>query len=197
MNAEKNNAISLGSHINLAYSRAMALTQQASEKARKPADRWTPKLVKDGWTPVALFFLNNYHRLQIKPSEAMFIIHLMSFKWDKAAPYPGFKIIARRMSVTPEAVRLLARSLEKKGFLYRQKQVGTTNKFHLDGLFAALEKMLAEDEVRDLTEEHKEQLHAAGWLLSHIRPTKDGGPNSLANVTAEKNGGIDEMEAGS
>jgi hypothetical protein len=118
-------------------------------KSRSVADRWTASLAKDGWTPVSDCFLNGYSRLSpaIKASEAMFIIHLMSHKWDMAAPYPGFKSIARRMGLTPEGARLLARSLEKKGYLYRQMQVGQTNKFHLDSLFAALEKQRANDEM--------------------------------------------------
>jgi hypothetical protein len=50
---------------------------------------------------------------------------------DDAAPYPGFKTIARRMGITETAVRHHARKLERKGFLWREKQVGTTNRFHL------------------------------------------------------------------
>jgi len=109
------------------------------------ATRWTPTLAKAGWTPISDFFLDNYHRLGIKHAEAMLIIHLMRHKWDASAPYPGFKSIARKMKISPEATRVHARSLEVKGFLRREKQVGETNRFHLQGLFTALEQLMAKD----------------------------------------------------
>jgi hypothetical protein len=113
--------------------------------ARLVATRWTPTLAKAGWTPISDFFLDNYHRLGIKHAEAMLIIHLMRHKWDASAPYPGFKSIARKMKISPEATRVHARSLEAKGFLRREKKVGETNRFHLQGLFTELEKLMAAD----------------------------------------------------
>ena len=61
------------------------------------------------------------------------------------APYPSFGTLAKRMDVSPEAVRSYARSLEKKGYLWREGKIGETNRFHLDKLFAALEKLIAAD----------------------------------------------------
>ena len=120
---------------------------------RMVADRWTQNLAKAGWTPVSVFFLDNYHRLTppLKYSEAMFIIHIMRYKWDKAAPYPGFKGVAKKMGLSAEGARLLARNLEKKGYLYRQMRVGQTNRFHFDNLFAALEKLMAADKMAAAT----------------------------------------------
>lgn len=119
---------------------------------RTVAARWTPMLAGEGFTPVSDFFLKNYHRLPkpLRPTEAMLVIHLMSFKWDKAAPFPGFKRLAEYMGITPAGVRTHARTLEKKGYLKREMQVGTTNKFHLDGLFKALEKLKKSDEEAEL-----------------------------------------------
>ena len=71
----------------------------------------------------------------------MFIIQLMRYKWDEKAPFPAFKTIARKMGVSDSAARGLARSLEKKGYLQRQMQVGQTNRFHLQKLFTALEAL--------------------------------------------------------
>ena len=100
----------------------------------------------------------------------MFIIHLMKHKWDKAAPYPGFKALAKRMGMSPEAARLIARKLESKGYLYRQMQVGQTNKFHLDNLFAALEKLLASDSIQKTREEHQDNLQTAQALSNQQAP---------------------------
>lgn len=113
--------------------------------SRQVADRWTPRLADAGWTPISDVFLANYHRLKISHSEAMVIIHLMSFKWDQSAPFPSVGTIARRMGISPPAVRSHFRSLGKKGLLTREK-TGSTNRFHLNALFQALEVLLDRDE---------------------------------------------------
>lgn len=112
-------------------------------KKRDIAARWTPALIAGGFTPISDFFLDNYHRLSppISHAEAMFIAHLMRHKWDASAPYPSLKSIAMKMGVSPQAARLYARNLEKKGYLRREMMVGETNRFHLPPLFQALEAL--------------------------------------------------------
>ena len=115
----------------------------APKKDRSPASRWTPALIKNGWTPVVDDFLDHYAALGITPGEAMLIVHLMRHKWDKKAPYPGFETLAKQMGLTATSVRNHARSLEKKRFLIREPRVSQTNKFHLDPLFKRLEAHVA------------------------------------------------------
>src|SRR5688500_11912238 len=117
--------------------------------SRRFADRWTEKIVKaKGCTPI-YYFLHNYHRLNVTTPEAMFIVHLMSFKWDAKHPRPGLPKIAKRMGITPTAVRNHARSLEvRKKLLNRIMRVGRPNLFDLTPLFRKLEKMIAEDEKK-------------------------------------------------
>jgi len=121
--------------------------RDAKQVQRKVANRWTPMLVEQGWTPVSDFFLKNYHRLSppITNSEAMLIIHLMLHKWDAEAPYPSFRTLAERMGMTVTAARGHARHLDSKGYMHRQKQVGKTNRFFLEPLFEALERLCAAD----------------------------------------------------
>ena len=120
---------------------------KSPESARLVANRWTPTLAKMGWTPVADFFLDNYHRLNppLKYSEAMLVIHIMRHKWDAAAPYPAFKTRATRMGISPQAARILARNLQAKGYLFREFKTGETNRFHFGKLFSALESLYAKD----------------------------------------------------
>jgi DNA-binding MarR family transcriptional regulator len=113
---------------------------------RQISQRWTPRIAAAGWTPVADCFLRNYHRLRISHSEAMVIIHIMSFKWDADAPFPALKTIARRMGITAPSVRTHLRNLEKHGLLAREFHIGTTNRFHLGPLFERLENLIDEDE---------------------------------------------------
>ncbi|MDQ2868759.1 MAG: helix-turn-helix domain-containing protein [Verrucomicrobiota bacterium] len=115
--------------------------------SRQVAARWTPALIASGgFTPISVFFLENYSALPLPLThgEALLVIHLMRHKFDRQAPYPGFATLARRMGVTPTAVRGYARSLERKGYLQREMRLASTNKFHLEPLFRALERMLVE-----------------------------------------------------
>jgi hypothetical protein len=112
---------------------------------RTVSNRWTPRLAAEGWTPVVAVFLHNYHRLKIRAVEALFIVHLMSFKWDKKAPFPRFGLLAKHMGVSPAAARSYARSLERKGLLMRQARVGSASRFYLQPLFEALHKLLDAD----------------------------------------------------
>lgn len=126
---------------------------------RKVGDRWTPAVAAGGWTPVCDYFLKNYHKLEITHGGAMLVIHLISFKWDAEAPFPSLSRLAKYMGITPTSVRTHLRRLEKKGYLYRQMRTGTTNRFHLQGLFDALEKQMEED--REEAAEGKGELAVA------------------------------------
>ncbi len=130
----------------------MADTPAAAETPRSVprtvSTRWTPALTEQGWTPVSDYFLDNYTRLTpaLTNNEALLVIHLMRHKWDAAMPFPGFKTLARRMGITDTSARNHARSLERKGYLKREKRVGTTNLFDLTPLFKALELLQAYQE---------------------------------------------------
>ena len=110
---------------------------------RSVADRWTPQLAKSGHIPIVRAFLQGYSKLKphVTHGEAMLIIHLMDFKWDSKAPWPGYKTLAKYMGVSVKQVRRLAQSLEGKKYLRRVLRQATTNVYHLDQLFAALEKI--------------------------------------------------------
>ena len=117
-----------------------------AEKLQSPPDvgnRWTPLLTKKGWTPVVNSFLDNYHRLDppMKYAEAMFVIHLVRYKWGSDKPYPSFKTLGLRMGISPQAARIIARNLQKKNYLVREFTTGETNRFNLRKLFDALEML--------------------------------------------------------
>jgi len=109
----------------------------------KVAGRWSDKLAKDGFVPVVNQFLDYYHALKpydLTHSEAMFIIHLIRYKWDESAPYPGYKTLAKQMGISHKSARRYAQSLESKGYLRRTVRVAETNKFDISPLISALEK---------------------------------------------------------
>jgi hypothetical protein len=131
---------------------------KASVAKRDVAKRWTAKLAKGGFTPVVMTFLEHYARMTppLTTPEAMLVIHLMSFKWDDAMPWPAFKTLAKRMGISATAVRNHARSLEtRKKYLVRHKRVGQPNLFDLTPLFTALEKVQAAEEQRKAAEQKR------------------------------------------
>ena len=106
--------------------------------------RWTSGLATRGFTPIVQPFLEHHCQLQITPTEAMLVVHLMSFKWDASAPFPSMTKLAGRLGCTERYVRKLCVRLEQFGYLKRYGRLGTSNQFDLDGLFAELEKREAE-----------------------------------------------------
>ena len=121
-------------------------TVERVHRERNVAERWSTALADKGWTSISNQFLECYSRLSpsITHGEAMFIVHLMQYKWDQSAPFPSLVTIAKRMGISTTSARSLARSLEKKGYLRREGQKGRTNRYHLKRLFEALEAFVEE-----------------------------------------------------
>ena len=97
-------------------------------------------------------FLHHYAHLKphpLSPGEALFVLHLMEFKWDAKAPFPGYKTLAGRMGLSDKMVRRYAQSLETKKYLNRVVRVGRTNRFDLTPLFDALSKAVDQEQKRD------------------------------------------------
>ena len=111
------------------------------------AKAWSPTLARTRHVAIVRGFLHEYSTLKPHPltsGEALFVIHLMDFKWGEEAPWPSYRTLARRMGVSVKMVRRHGQSLATKGYLFREVRRADTNRFHLNGLFRALEKQLAE-----------------------------------------------------
>jgi len=116
--------------------------------------RWKHKNLFDrGFLAVPALFLQHYARLKPHPlttGEALFVLHLMEFKWDAKEPFPGYKTVAARMGVSDKMTRRYAQSLEAKHYLRRGKRVGRTNLFDLNPLFDALSKAVEQANKKEL-----------------------------------------------
>jgi hypothetical protein len=104
-------------------------------------------------------FLRSYAALNppLSSGEALFVLQLMTFKWDNAAPFPSYGRIAKTMGVTDKMARRYAQSLQKKGYLTRQYQKRAPNKFDLSRLFDALAELRQETAGEENSEEVFEQ----------------------------------------
>jgi DNA-binding MarR family transcriptional regulator len=121
------------------------------EVTRSIVARWGGHdvLLEDGFVPVPRQFLAYAGRLRpnLTPAETVFVLHLMSFKWDERAPFPGYKTIAERMGVSVQYARKVGRTLEEKGLLRREIRVGQTNRFDLTPLFRRLADRVSNDKL--------------------------------------------------
>ena len=122
---------------------------QTEGQNRSYASRWKHEgLFRQGYVAVPTTFLCLYAELKpysLTSGEALFILHLMAFKWGEDAPFPSYKTLAKRMGVSTKMVRRHAQSLETKGYLVRLFQRGGTNRFFLNPLFDKLNETLESD----------------------------------------------------
>ena len=111
-------------------------------QTRTYADRWQyQELFNFGYLVVPSVFIRNYSRLEphsLTHAEAVFVLHLMEFKWDRSAPFPSYNTLANRMGISTKTVRRYAHSLQKKGLIRLMLQAGHRNRFDLGPLFERL-----------------------------------------------------------
>jgi hypothetical protein len=117
-------------------------TNSAGIHSRSATERWggNPYLFADGFLSVPTKFLRRYASLSppLTSGEALFVLQLMTFKWESAPPFPTYQRIANAMGVTDKMARRYAQKLQKKGYLIRLFQDRAPNRFDLSGLFRAL-----------------------------------------------------------
>jgi hypothetical protein len=120
----------------------VSLEESGSLESFKVANRWSGRAIRKGFVPVALEFLDRYASLTpwgLTPGEAMFVIHVIRYKWNGDAPFPGYRSIALQMGVSIKSARRYAQSLERKKLLRRTFRLGDTNQFDFSPLMQALE----------------------------------------------------------
>jgi hypothetical protein len=138
----------------LAFSREKSggMLRASKNGPRSVTERWGGNqiLFSEGFLSVPTRFLRRYASLNppLTTGEALFVLQLMTFKWERAAPFPSYGSIAKAMGVTDKMARRYAQRLQKKGYLIRQFQYRAPNKFDLTGLFEALAGTLATDQEK-------------------------------------------------
>jgi DNA-binding transcriptional ArsR family regulator len=143
------------------------------EFGRKPAvdrsiaARLTPRLAHK-FCAVPSFFLSNYSQLKphagargLNSTEAMTVIQLLDYKWDKRAPFPTVGALADRMGLKPRTVRAAIKNLEGLGYVRRVAlRQGGANRYIFDGLFKVLERMMDEKGLLDFSSSAEESANS-------------------------------------
>jgi hypothetical protein len=110
------------------------------------AVRFGDNLLDYGFTSIPNLLLFNYTGLGISNQELVFILHLLSFWWGRANPYPSLGLIADRMGITWRQAHRYAHSLEEKQYLIITQRISesgrkTTNEYNFSPLLKALQQV--------------------------------------------------------
>jgi hypothetical protein len=133
---------------------------QINKKERRRAeDKWTPAVIKLGYTPLPSLLLRAQAKLKINPIQLNVLIQIIEHWWDAGKnPWPAKETIARRMDKSPRQIQRILTQLEKAGHIKRIKRflgykAQTSNAYSLDGL---VKKLVAlEPEFRKAIEQNK------------------------------------------
>ena len=120
-------------------------------KRRDDADlKWSPEVMKFGYTKVPNLLLDAQARLKITPVQMTVLIQVIEHWWNAdERPFPAKELIARRLNKSPRQIQRYLTQLENKGLIarmerYRGKKQQTTNAFALDGLVKKLKAVVPE-----------------------------------------------------
>jgi hypothetical protein len=123
--------------------------------------RWKHAPLFDrGYLPVPQLFLERAAKLnpRLKPAQALLVLNLLSFKWFEDAPFVSYATLGGRLGISAKQAQRQAKELERAGYLRIEEQPGRQNRFHLDGLFDALNGLpVQQGEQADAGQEHGPQ----------------------------------------
>ena len=102
--------------------------------------KWTPTLMKAGWTVLPNVLFERQQALGLDPLDINILLHLASYWWNEhGKPHPSKVTIAKAIGVTPRSVQRRIAALEKDKLIRREERRlpnknSKTNIYHLDGL---------------------------------------------------------------
>jgi len=115
------------------------------KKVRNRAeDKWSPQVMKHGYTPLPNLLLRAQGKLKITPVQLNVLVQLAEHWWEADKdPFPAKDRIATRMGKSPRQIQRYIAQLEKRGLVKRIKRflgrkAQTSNAYSLDGLITKL-----------------------------------------------------------
>lgn len=127
-----------------------------AEKLHVNEKKWTPTLMKAGWTVLPNVLFERQQALGLDPLDINIILHIASYWWSEGSkPHPSKVTIAKAIGIDPRSVQRRIAALEAGELIRREerrisKTGSKTNIYHLDGLIKAatpyaLEKLEEKD----------------------------------------------------
>ena len=132
-------------------SRTLERTGKTTEK------KWGKKVVALGFCIVPSLLLKAQRRIGLNPTQLAVLVQLLDHWWDKERrPFPGKKLLAERLGLSPRQVQRHIADLEQAGLVQRTARVGAhggklSNEYDLSGLVKRLKTL--EPEFRRVEEQ--------------------------------------------
>jgi hypothetical protein len=114
------------------------------KEGRRLDDKWTPQVMKLGYTGLPNLMLRAQGKLKITPMQFNVLVQVIEHWWEaERDPFPAKDTIARRMNKSPRQVQRYLTQLEKAGLIkriarYSGKKAQINNAYSFDGLIAKL-----------------------------------------------------------
>lgn len=118
-------------------------TASEVEQLRVNEKKWSPTLMKAGWTVLPNVLFERQQALGLSPLDINILLHIASYWWsEEGKPHPSKVTIARAIGIQPRSVQRRIAALEKGNLIRREerrisKTGSKTNIYHLDGLIDA------------------------------------------------------------
>lgn len=87
---------------------------------RRAEDKWSPQVLKFGYTTLPNLLLRAQAKLKITPSQFNVLAHVIQHWWEAGKdPFPAKETIARRMGKSPRQIQRYLTELEEAGHIKR------------------------------------------------------------------------------
>jgi predicted transcriptional regulator len=137
------------------------LTADVKEQFSQNEKKWSPTLMKAGWTVLPSVILERQQALGLDATDINILLHLAKFWWySENLPHPSKKTIADCMGVDKSTVRRHIAAMEKAGFItrkarYDKVQGQQSNFYTFDGLIKSAQP-LAEEAIAARAKQQEE-----------------------------------------
>ena len=150
-----------------------AKANAAQKSVQTTEKKWGKKVIALGFCIVPSLLLKAQRRIGLNPSQLAVLLQLLDHWWEsERRPYPGKKLLAARLGISPRQVQRHIADLEQAGLVRRTPRVGVhggklSNEYDLSGLVARLQQL--EPEFRKVEESaaaQKKAVSKPGYSLS-------------------------------
>jgi hypothetical protein len=118
----------------------MPVPAQRRPTLRQMEQKWSPTLIKAGWTVIPNVLLERQKAFGLDAVDDNILLHLIRHWWfHDRLPHPSKRTIAECMGIHPSTVRRRIKKMEAAGFIQRQPRFDPrygqeTNHYDFSGL---------------------------------------------------------------
>jgi len=143
-----------------------ALEKGEAERLKVNERKWTPALMKAGWTVLPNVIFERQKALGLDPLDINILLHIASYWWTKESKARPSKVtIANAIGIEPRSVQRRIAALEKAKLIRREERRisrdgSKPNIYHLDGLIEAA-KPFALEKIEEMKAKAAERVARA------------------------------------